>query len=104
MDRYKARLVAKGFAQRKGSDYDETFSPVVRGESVRMILALAAQENLHMHQMDVETAFLHGKKCICNSRTVTSPRGMKSRYADYTAVYTVSGSHRGVGTMYWIDI
>lgn len=61
VDRYKARLVAKGFAQRKGSDYDETFSPVVRGESVRMILALAAQENLHMHQMDVETAFLHGE-------------------------------------------
>ena len=59
VDRYKARLVAKGFSQRQGSDYDQTFSPVVRGESVRLLLALAAQERMLVHQMDVETAFLH---------------------------------------------
>lgn len=59
--RYKARLVARGFSQRYGSDYDETFSPVVRGESVRALLALATQNNMYLHQMDVETAFLNGK-------------------------------------------
>ena len=58
---YKARLVVKGYSQKFGQDYDETFSPVVRFESVRAILALAAQRNLKLHQMDVTTAFLNGK-------------------------------------------
>lgn len=43
VSRFKAQLVAQGFTQRQGADYDETFSPVVRGESVRSVLALAAQ-------------------------------------------------------------
>ena len=59
--RYKARLVARGFSQKFGCDYDETFSPVVRGESIRALLALATQENMHLHQMDVQTAFLNGE-------------------------------------------
>lgn len=58
--RYKARLVARGFSQIPGSDYDETFSPVVRGESIRALFALAAKERMCVHQMDVETAFLNG--------------------------------------------
>ena len=58
--RYKARLVAQGFSQQFGCDYDETFSPVVRAESIRALLALAAQEEMHLHQMDVQTAFLNG--------------------------------------------
>ena len=60
VDRYKARLVAQGFSQQYGLDYDETFSPVVRTESVRTLIALAAQKNLLLHQMDVTTAFLNG--------------------------------------------
>ena len=60
VDRHKARLVAKGFSQKYGMDYDETFSPVVRSESVRTIIAIAAKENLILHQMDVKTAFLNG--------------------------------------------
>ena len=59
-ERYKARLVAQGFSQKRGLDYDETFSPVVRTESVRSMLALAAKDNLLLHQMDVTTAFLNG--------------------------------------------
>lgn len=60
IDRYKARLVARGFTQRFGEDYDQTFSPVVRFESFRMLMALAAKHDLQLHQMDVTTAFLHG--------------------------------------------
>ena len=60
IERYKARLVAQGFSQRRGLDYDETFCPVVRGESVRSVVALAASKKLLLHQMDVTTAFLNG--------------------------------------------
>ena len=61
MERYKARLVAQGFSQKYGQDYDETFSPVVRFESLRMIIALSVQRCLKVHQMDVTTAFLNGE-------------------------------------------
>lgn len=60
VERFKARLVAQGFTQRYGCDYDETFCPVVRQESFRMILALAVQFGLKIHQIDVSTAFLNG--------------------------------------------
>ncbi|KAJ0850581.1 putative RNA-directed DNA polymerase [Helianthus annuus] len=58
--RYKARLVVKGFSQRKGIDFDEIFSPVVKMSSIRVILGLAASLDLEVEQMDVKTAFLHG--------------------------------------------
>ncbi|GJY34360.1 putative RNA-directed DNA polymerase [Tanacetum coccineum] len=60
IDKYKARLVIKGFRQRKGLDYFDTYSPVTRITSIRMILAIAALRNLEVHQMDVKTAFLNG--------------------------------------------
>lgn len=56
--RFKARLVAKGFSQKFGIDYDETFSPVVRTTTLRIMFGLAAQLNLKIHQMDAITAFL----------------------------------------------
>lgn len=58
--RYKARLVAKGFTQKEGLDYNEIFSPVVKQTSIRVVMALVAQYNLELQQMDVTTAFLHG--------------------------------------------
>ena len=61
IERYKARLVAQGFTQRYGVDYDETFSPVVRFESVRSLFAIASKYKLAVHQMDVRTAFLNGE-------------------------------------------
>ena len=59
--RHKARLVAQGFSQKYGLDYDETFSPVVRFESLRTVISLAVQNGLKLHQMDVTTAFLNGE-------------------------------------------
>ena len=57
---FKARLVAQGFRQVQGVDYGETFSPVIRYESIRILFAIAAQFKLVIHQMDVTTAFLNG--------------------------------------------
>jgi hypothetical protein len=58
--RYKARLVVKGFAQKKGIDFDETFSLVVIMTSIMTILSLLEVEDLHIEQLDVKTSFFHG--------------------------------------------
>ncbi|KAK8954179.1 hypothetical protein KSP39_PZI002872 [Platanthera zijinensis] len=59
--KYKARIVAKGYTQRQGIDFHETFAPVVRMESIRAFLAIAAQAKLGVHQLDVKSAFLNGR-------------------------------------------
>lgn len=58
--RYRARLVAKGFIQKYGINFSETFAPVVRHSSIRLLFALAAQKNLTIDHLDVQTAFLYG--------------------------------------------
>ena len=60
IDKYKARLVVKGYKQREGLDYFDTYSPVTRITSIRMLIAIAAVYKLEIHQMDVKTAFLSG--------------------------------------------
>ena len=60
LDRLKARLVVKGCSQQEGVDYEETFAPVMKFATFRMLLSRAAMEDMEVHQVDVKTAFLHG--------------------------------------------
>jgi hypothetical protein len=58
--KHKARLVAKGYVQKQGVDYEEVFAPIARLDTVKFILALAANRGWQVHHLDVKSAFLHG--------------------------------------------
>ena len=60
IDKYKARLVIKGYKQTESLDYFDTYSPMTRINSIRMVLAIGVLRNLEVHQMDVKTGFLNG--------------------------------------------
>ena len=60
IERYKARLVAKGYKHKAGIDYNEVFAPVVRMETIQLLISQAAQFRWQIFQMDVKSAFLNG--------------------------------------------
>lgn len=60
MEKFKARLVVVGYAQKKGIDYFDTYSPVTKIVTIRSLIALLAIRGLIIHQMDVKTVFLNG--------------------------------------------
>ena len=74
---FKARLVAKGYTQTHGIDYDETFSPVAKIKSIRILLAIAAFYDYEIWQMDVKTAFLNGK--LEEDVFMTQPEGFEHK-------------------------
>jgi histone deacetylase 1/2 len=60
LDKYKSRLIAKGYKQRYGIDYEDTFSPVVKMSTIRIILSIVVSRGWNLRQLDVQNAFLHG--------------------------------------------
>ena len=60
IERYKARLVVKGFTQTYGINYQETFAPVAKINSIRVLLSLAVNFTWPLHQLDVKNVFLNG--------------------------------------------
>ena len=73
IEKYKARLVAKGFTQKEGEDFFDTYSPVARMTTIRVLIALAASHKFLVHQMDVKTAFPNrelDEEIICSNPMV----------------------------------
>ena len=90
---YKARLVAKGYTQTQGIDYEETFSPVAKIQSIRILLAIAAFHDYEIWQMDVKTAFLNGK--LTENVYMVQPEGfIDSKYPN--RVYKLERSIYGL--------
>ncbi|KAL0367632.1 UNVERIFIED_CONTAM: Retrovirus-related Pol polyprotein from transposon TNT 1-94 [Sesamum radiatum] len=90
IDKYKARLVAKGFKQKEGLDFFDTYSPVTRITSIRVLIAIAALYDLEIHQMDVKTAFLNGE--LDEEIYMEQPEGFvvpgqERRSADLSSLY-----------------
>jgi hypothetical protein len=85
--RNKARLVAKGYAQVTGLDFEDTFAPVARLESIHILLAYATHHSFKLYQMNMKSAFLNGP--IKEEVYVEKPPGFKDdRYTDH--VYKLS--------------
>jgi hypothetical protein len=71
--KHKARLVAKGYVQKQGINFEEVFAPVARLDTVRLILALAANRGWQVHHLDVKSAFLNGE--LVEDVYVSQPEG-----------------------------
>ena len=92
--RYKARLVARGFTQEYGIDYTETFAPVLKTKSLRLILALSATEEREIVQFDVKTAFLNAQ--VHEDIYIAIPQGMKVDNKDGNTVLKLNKALYGI--------
>ncbi|GJU07659.1 ribonuclease H-like domain, reverse transcriptase, RNA-dependent DNA polymerase [Tanacetum coccineum] len=91
--KHKARLVAKGYIQQHGIDFEEVFAPVARMETIRLLLAIAANNKWEVHHLDVKSAFLHGD--LKEEVYVTQPEGFVKRQ-DNGKVYRLIKSLYGL--------
>ena len=102
MIRNKACLVVQGYSKMEGVDYDETFAPVTRMKSIRILLALACHLKFKLYQMDVKTAFLNG--LLKEDVYMAQPKGfIDPHFSDYVlylkkALYELKQAHRA-----WYD-
>ena len=93
IERHKVRLVAKGFYQREGIDYTETFSPVSKKDSFRIIMSLVAHFDFDLHQMDVTMTFLNGN--LEEEVYTKQPEGFSSNEGEHL-VYKLKKSIYGL--------
>ena len=100
---YMARLVAQGFSKQHGEDYNETFSPVERMESFRVLIALSVQNGFKLHHVDVVTAFLNGELTkdvdnkILAGRTSERTQEVKDKLSKHFEIKDVGRLHHFLG-------
>ena len=75
--KHKAKLVARGFLQKPGLDYFEVFTPVARHETIRLVIAIAANKNWPLMHLDVKSSFLNGP--LQEELYVSQPPGFKKK-------------------------
>ncbi|KAK9125928.1 hypothetical protein Scep_014774 [Stephania cephalantha] len=83
--KHKARLVVKGYKQQPGIDFHETYSPVIKSSTVRIILTLATSYNWPLKQLDVNNAFLHGN--LSEKVFIPQPTGFTDPFAPHHVCY-----------------